>query len=295
MLGDMAGIAIRPDLILANVLLSSLCAVALFVSPAVAQEDLCDWHSKTALEGNQGNSDSDDYWFKHISDVDQNDGKQRFRWCIGNKHPRNYLPVQWLRSDGTIQLAFQQIAPKKCGYSDFETNSSDKKDPGRIDFGPQKQFSKDAALNVVDRSNNRVSNNVGPLLKSRIIGDFQIEGGATENINLEFATATEGNQFAYTVTNAGSEPALFRIPALSQTWQKLAKIQAGIHIESSWTSEGDLFSAQADREAKRYIVRVEKNLVFNETQVTVEVISPNRRSAIAIAQITAYLPLLEQK
>jgi hypothetical protein len=275
-----------------TLLAAALTGMALFVTLARADGPLCHWKSQTpppALEGNVGNSASDEYWFTHISDVDSEGTLKHFVYDIDNNHPSNSLPAEWRQSDGTIRIEFHNIKPGKCGSSDFRLSNPPSEDPNAyINYGPIKQNQKtNAALYIPGPkpSTNTPVVSAPPELKSRIIADLQRGEGEAEHLELEFATKTEGTNFSYTVINHGSQKVFFNIPEL---FDKLEKIQ-GVDIKSRWSSEGDKLVASPDR-PQTYAVQLAKEVGFQETQVLLEVTLPTSGTEAA-GQVTVYFPL----
>lgn len=268
-----------------------------FIAPlTVLSADLCMWKSKTApdvLQGHQGSSASDNYWFTHLSDVDQRTPKRLFIFGIHNDHPEKYLPVEWLRGNGEVQVAFDRLAPGKCGQNDFESASAFGEDSkALIRYGPVKQFKKlNAALYVEKvQPGTQKPPAVGPLLKSRLMADRQGEDDNIERIHLEFETGSEGKEFFYTVTNQGSERAQFRIPALSQFLSKM-EATAGNKTSSKWSRDGNNFFADVEKPA-RHMIRVEGAVGYEETQVPIQVLS-RKGKTMAAGELTVYFPLLK--
>jgi hypothetical protein len=253
--------------------------------------DLCGWRSKTppdVLQGYQGSSDADEYWFNHLSDVDQIDHKRIFVFVLRNLHPRNCLPAEWVRGSGEPQLAFSRLAPGKCGTNSFETSNSFLEDKNSvIKYGPGAQFTKqDAALYLkVDVQNESVPT-IGPRMKSSLVGVHQTNNGQNENIHLDFETQSEGKQFAYTVTNLGRQQAKFRIPQLSEAWSKPGTKT----LVSKWKTERNTFLAEANGKPISQIIYVEASVKAKEAQVPIQLVSPDGETVIASGQVTAYLP-----
>jgi hypothetical protein len=274
---------------------NNLVKLLIFIVPlsGLAQE-LCDWKSKTpppSLQGHQGNSASDLYWFAHVSDVDKLAGKNHFIFGIRNLHPQRLLPVEWLRSDGQPQLAFSRLCPTKCGSNDFEIGNTFVEDPkAAIKYGPVKQDTKqNASLYLVDDASGKKPGTTGPRLNSCLKADLQRTNGQTERIHMEFATESAGRQFTYTVTNRGSQKARFQIPTLTEIWSKL---NTSIEVVSKWNREGDTFSADANNEPATQSIKVEAAVGSKEAVVPIQILSPDGEK-IAAGQIAVYLPVLE--
>lgn len=279
---------------------ASLLVLLLVVPGVLPGADLCDWQSRTPpdlLQGHQGNSASDTYWFSHLADVDQVGNRRHFVFGLRNLHPQNHLPIEWLRGDGQPQLAFARLAPGKCGENDFESAYlSDEDRKARIQYGPVKQLKKeDAALYIkVEPAKAAAPANVGRPMRSRLTADLQDTDGKPERLHLEFSAEAEGSQFVYSVINRGSRSAQFRIPALSSAWEKLAATR-GFEAVSQWTSaEGGKFVAPAGGETFKHVLRISTALGCKETQATVQVLSPTGEP-VATGQVTVFLPELERR
>jgi hypothetical protein len=273
---------------------SSLKLLVLLLPLAAIAEDLCDWKSKTkppSLQGHEGNSVSDMYWFAHTTDVDETANKRRFIFAIRNLHPQRLLPAEWLRSDGQIQVAFSRIAPGKCGSNDFETSNSYGEDSkAMIKYGPTLQLTKASAPLYVEAGQpTPAPRNATPNLKSCLKADLQSASGKIETVHLEFGTQTEGTAFMYTVVNRGSEPARFQIPALTNAWNGLAAT-AQFTTASKWKVVDDAFSADANNQPMRYVVNAAEATGSTEVQVPVNVISIAGET-IAVGRVTVYLPI----
>jgi hypothetical protein len=274
---------------------AGLVGVTLFTPRVFAENRLCDFEPKPSDKGLEGNCDANEYMFTHLSDVDEVGKKHKLVFCIGNRHPQNFLPAEWLRGDKTSQLAFDRIAPGRCVSNDFETFEPYVEDPkAYIKYGPAKQFTKQDSTLYIRKptAGQEVHVADGSLLNSRIAGDRQVED-AIIHVQLEFGTLAEGKTFTYTVVNRGSQAAFFRIPALSQTWNELAKI-VGVQNDSNWSLQGDSFLAEPDKDPEKYVVRVAKELPIVEVEVPIQVVT-EKNETLAEGRISIYIPQLFKK
>lgn len=254
--------------------------------------ELCDWQSKTPpdlLQGHQGNGESDNYWFTHVSDVDQVDHKRHFVFGIRNQHPRKILPVEWLRGDGHPQLEFRRLAPGKCGENDFDSSNLFTEDPKAvIHYGPTKQVTKpDAPLYTKVQPEDESKGAVGIPLKSRLVADLASASGETQRVDLEFSTQFEGTEFSYDVLNRGSQMVHFEIPELSKAWNEIAS-RPGTRITSKWSSAGSRFLAQVNEPAKQ-VIKLENQVGYSETQAPLQILSPTGE-LLEAGELTIYLP-----
>ncbi len=283
----------------ASRLRTAIGALLLLFTPGVLSgADLCDWQSRTPpdpLQGHQGNSATDTYWFSHLADVDQVGNRRQFIFGLRNLHPQNFLPVEWLRGDGQPQLSFTRLAPGKCGESAFETAYlSDEDRKARIQYGPVRQFKKeDAALYIKVEPAKDEPAKVGRPMRSRLTADLEGADGKPERLHLEFSAEAEGIQFVYSVVNRGSRSAQFRVPALASAWEKLAATR-GFETVSKWVTEGNRFVAPAGGETSRQVIRISTATGCKEAQVPVEVLSPTGET-VATGQVTVFLPELERR
>ena len=256
--------------------------------------DLCSWQSKTPpdpLQGNEGNSADDTYWFTHLSDVDKENQTYHYVFPIKNHHPKNYLPAEWLRGDGTVQVQFKRIAPDGCGGNDFETSVAFEEDTkGKINYGPTKQYPKDAPLYVVTKSK-QDTRATGSTLKSRIFGDLQDKNGKAYRLSLEFTTQFEGSEFTYTVSNHGTRTELFSMPVFSQALRNLEKV-AGLTYVSRWNAKDDVFIVEPGERTQKQVIRVKTFGTSQEMLIQTSVLSDGE--PVATGQVTMYLPVQEK-
>jgi hypothetical protein len=255
--------------------------------------ELCSWQSKTppdALPGNEGHSSDDAYWFSHLSDVDKENQTYHYVFPITNHHPKNYLPVEWLRSDGTVQVQFKRIAPDGCGGNDFTTSLVYQEDPkGTINYGPLKQNPKVAPLYVMTKSN-QDQRATGPKLSSRTFADLQDDNGKPYRLFLEFRTEFEGPQFTYTVSNHGARTASFAMPTFSEALRNLEKVP-GLAYVSRWNSKDskdDVFIVEPGKTEKQ-VIRVKAFREIEEKLVQLSILSDGE--PLATGQVIVYLPV----
>src|ERR1700693_3262813 len=202
---------------------AGLTIIAFSINVGRAQEEKipCPWQSQTppdALQGQEGSSTTDTYWFTHISDVDQVQSLQKFVCDIYNNHPNTYLPAEWVQADGTVRVRFHDIEPGGCGFSSYSSTALSKVDSDAyINYGSAKQFKKaNAALYVQQaKPNGQSPLAVGLLLRSKMAADLKLEGGTPEHLDLEFDPSSDGKSFTYTVINRGNSTLLFSIPSLT--------------------------------------------------------------------------------
>lgn len=248
--------------------------------------DLCAFRSQTpppALTGAQGQCADDKYWFTHRSDVEVNCQKYRYIFTIRNEHPVKYLPAEWRRGDGTVQVAFERIAPEGCGGNYFETYLGGHEDPdGAIAYGPTKQHNKDAPLYVTGGVKQQGFRGDVPKLTSKISVDLK-QGHEL----LEFTTQVEGDRFITSVTNLGTNNQRFRIPEFSRAWETVGKLQ-NVEIASTWQTHNGAFIARRG-EPDRHVISVNGVTRFRDQVVQVELLSSEGKP-IAAGHISVYLP-----
>ena len=192
----------------------------------------------------------------------------------------------WIRGNGRVQIRFSRIAPDGCGGNDFETYQRfEEDDDAIIKYGPQRQHDKEAPLFIKVKT---ASAERGPALKSRIVCDFQDEDENKSRLYLEFSSEFEERSLTYSVTNRGSEKALFRIPAFRTKWQKLA---ADIDTDADfrWAADNDIFQCDSDGEPRKHVVRVKVDAEFLEQLVRIDLVSEDGE-AIATGFLNLYLP-----
>jgi hypothetical protein len=261
------------------------------------KSELCDWVSKTppvSLEGDMGTSSKDKYWFKHLSDVDKkadtNGTKYYYVYAIKNNHPDYYLPAEWRAAD----IDFRRISPAGCAGNDFESSISSEEDHQAVIFyGPQKQYQKKAPLYQVKVSEEETAQPYGPTLRSRVIADLGKDGNRYR-LHLEFTTAVQGTQFAYTVTNKGTKNQPFEIPTLSDEWERIRQVTQ-LNYEARWETSDKGFMAIAGAVSQRHIIRVGNANGLQERIVRVNIFSADgQREQIATAKIALYLPRVKR-
>jgi hypothetical protein len=268
----------------------------LFIIVAQAQESIpCPYQShitSDALTGHEGTSITDPYWFIHISDILNRDKPVKtIVFDIDNNHPSNYLPVEWIQTDGTTCLRFRDIEPGKCGYNDCPVvNLIGRDQNAYINYGPTRQFKKANAAIYIPQSQPPNAQQLastpafGPLLQSHIVADLQMEGGPSEHLDIEFGTEAEGRRFTYTFTNRGRLPVFFTIAKLSEALNQLGHLE----YTARWVTEGRQFSAEPGETLKQGI-QLEKERAVIETQALLEIESPKTGTSAA-GQVTIYLP-----
>jgi hypothetical protein len=273
--------------------MTTLLSAGVLVTYSRAADELCHWQgSEDALRGQEGSSAANQYWFTHVSDVTK---ARMVIFDIDNNHPNNFLPAEWIKGDGKVQVRFQYIAPNGCGANEFpvDKDQSLTKDlKAYIQYGPILQNTQaNAPLYIVSKqpsSNTKADFTSGSSLRSRIVADLQGPASRKEHLELEFTTKAEGNQYTYTVTNLGDHPAFFNIAELSNMFDQLASAR-NLSTESKWIREGEWFYVKADKTPESYVIHVEKEEGFEVIQNLVEFKLPFS-DATGQAQITVYVP-----
>jgi hypothetical protein len=252
----------------------------------LAGADGCDWKSMTPskrLTGSVGSSSDNDYWFTHVSDVDQKGKIHSYVYRIENEHPKNYLPVEWKEA----KIGFSRIAPKTCSTNSLETSLPEKENPSAsLRYGPTGQISKQAPLFLPDQSRESAPELEKPL-KSRIAASL-IVGNSVHSLDLEFAAQFKGSQVVHTVTNRGGQEELFKIPNLSRVLEKLTRSTRS-DAKSQWAIKDGYFVAPANGEAQESMYQFEGLVHFRDEPVSIEIFSKEGK-IIAAGQIVLYLP-----
>jgi hypothetical protein len=203
-------------------------------------DDPCNWKpaqgkSIKPLEGTYGTS-SDVYYFRHVSDMDDDHGIFNYQYILTNLHGSRVLPAEWK----AVGLYFRQIpCCGQCGLNSFNSTRKFSERDAPIKYGPASQFTKTARAYLASqqavKAGGEAAADKHPALTSRV---FVAGIDKSQRIDITFKSEVEDGRYTYTVVNNGTLPVNYAIPSLTEAFEKFG-------AELPWRSAGDqVYSAE---------------------------------------------------
>lgn len=284
-----------------------LVGLALVVMAGDETADTCaveDRTAPTALSGGYGGK-SDDYWFRHRSDVERETPKperggegeeselrdtpafhrdklNRFIHTLHNDHKERILYATWKRAG----IEGVRVLPGDCFRRTFETTCDAVEDSkATIEFGVSLSKKTGAATYVVTGEPAPVPDNAAPL-RSTFFGTLAV---GSENrkveIDLTFTCSRAGKGWRYAFENRG-RPVRIKAPDLVA----IATVK-GLAVESAWSIVNETRIASS-AESKAFLAfRVEEARVgLAERSVSIDVEDEDFQPLFT-GTLVAYIPV----